>query len=378
MAKQANIELRNLTKEYVTHEGTSTFRAVDHINVNIESGQFVTLLGPSGCGKTTTLRMIAGFESVSQGEILLNGKRINEMTPDKRDSSMVFQSYALFPHYDVFDNVGYGLVNKKLDKAAIREKVTAMLDLVGLNGLEHRLPNQLSGGQQQRVALARALVMEPAVLLFDEPLSNLDAKLRVYMRTEIRKIQQRIGITSIYVTHDQSEAMSLSDKIIIMNAGKIEQVGSPAEIYQHPVSHFVADFIGSANFIDAQVRSLGDAAETSQGAAEGPEIGTAEVSMLGREFTVKCMAGQLVSGDAVEVVIRPEAVTLADAGDVEAVVISSTYMGQMQDYVVQTNGYEVTTQTYNPSGKKIYRPGEKVFLQIQQESLHAIKKQPEK
>lgn len=378
MAKQANIELRNLTKEYVAHEGTSTFRAVDHINVNIESGQFVTLLGPSGCGKTTTLRMIAGFESVSRGEILLNGKCINEMTPDKRDSSMVFQSYALFPHYDVFDNVGYGLVNKKLDKAEIREKVTAMLDLVGLNGLEHRLPNQLSGGQQQRVALARALVMEPAVLLFDEPLSNLDAKLRVYMRTEIRKIQQRIGITSIYVTHDQSEAMSLSDKIIIMNAGKIEQVGSPAEIYQHPVSHFVADFIGSANFIDAQVRSIGDAAETAQGAARGPEIGTAEVSMLGREFTVKCMAGQLVPGDAVEVVIRPEAVTLADEGDVEAVVISSTYMGQMQDYVVQTNGYEVTTQTYNPSGKKIYRPGEKVFLQIQQESLHAIKKQPEK
>ena len=230
MAKQATIELKNLTKEYVTHEGTGTFLAVDHINVVIESGQFVTLLGPSGCGKTTTLRMLAGFESVSEGDILLNGERINDMTPDRRDSSMVFQSYALFPHYDVFDNVGYGLVNKKLAKTVLREKVMAMLDLVGLKGLEHRLPNQLSGGQQQRVALARALVMEPAVLLFDEPLSNLDAKLRVYMRQEIRKIQQRIGITSIYVTHDQSEAMSLSDKIIIMNAGKIEQIGTPTEI----------------------------------------------------------------------------------------------------------------------------------------------------
>ena len=162
--------------------------------------------------------MLAGFESLSEGDILLNGERINDMTPDRRDSSMVFQSYALFPHYDVFDNVGYGLVNKKLAKTVLREKVMAMLDLVGLKGLEHRLPNQLSGGQQQRVELARALVMEPAVLLFDEPLSNLDAKLRVYMRQEIRKIQQRIGITSIYVTHDQSEAMSLSDKIIIMNA----------------------------------------------------------------------------------------------------------------------------------------------------------------
>ena len=217
MAKQASIELKNLTKEYVTHEGTGTFLAVDHINVNIGSGEFVTLLGPSGCGKTTTLRMIAGFESVSGGDILLDGIRINEMTPDKRDSSMVFQSYALFPHYDVYDNVAYGLVNKKMDKKTIREKVMQMVELVGLKGLEHRMPNQLSGGQQQRVALARALVMEPAVLLFDEPLSNLDAKLRVYMRKEIRKIQQRIGITSVYVTHDQAEAMSLSDKIIIMN-----------------------------------------------------------------------------------------------------------------------------------------------------------------
>ena len=159
--------------------------------------------------------MIAGFESVSGGDILLDGIRINEMTPDKRDSSMVFQSYALFPHYDVYDNVAYGLVNKKMDKKTIREKVMQMVELVGLKGLEHRMPNQLSGGQQQRVALARALVMEPAVLLFDEPLSNLDAKLRVYMRKEIRKIQQRIGITSVYVTHDQAEAMSLSDKMII-------------------------------------------------------------------------------------------------------------------------------------------------------------------
>ncbi len=208
MAKQASIQLKNLTKEYVTHEGTGTFLAVDHINVDIASGQFVTLLGPSGCGKTTTLRMIAGFEGISDGEILLDGVRINELTPDKRDSSMVFQSYALFPHYDVYDNVGYGLVNKKMDKKTIEEKVMKMLDLVGLKGMEHRMPNQLSGGQQQRVALARALVMEPAVLLFDEPLSNLDAKLRVYMRTEIRKIQQRIGITSVYVTHDQSEAMA--------------------------------------------------------------------------------------------------------------------------------------------------------------------------
>ena len=188
MAKQASIQIKNLVKEFQTREGQGIFRAVDDVSVAINSGEFVTLLGPSGCGKTTILRMIAGFETATSGDILLNGQRINDITPDKRDSSMVFQSYALFPHYNVFDNVAYGLVNKKFSKSEIQNKVMQMLDLVGLQGLEKRSTNQLSGGQQQRVALARALVMEPAVLLFDEPLSNLDAKLRVYMRKEIRKI----------------------------------------------------------------------------------------------------------------------------------------------------------------------------------------------
>ena len=346
MAKQASIELKNLTKEYVTHEGTGTFLAVDHINVNIGSGEFVTLLGPSGCGKTTTLRMIAGFESVSGGDILLDGIRINEMTPDKRDSSMVFQSYALFPHYDVYDNVAYGLVNKKMDKKTIREKV---------------MPNQLSGGQQQRVALARALVMEPAVLLFDEPLSNLDAKLRVYMRKEIRKIQQRIGITSVYVTHDQAEAMSLSDKIIIMNKGHIEQVGTPHEVYQHPASRFVADFIGSANFVEAKV---------GEGYSEREMI---PVRMLNEDFNVHYAGLPVKAGDTVQIVLRPEAIRLADSGDVEAEVISSTYMGAVQEYVVRAGDKELETEEYNPEGKRIYRPGDKVWLRIQRGALHAVK-----
>lgn len=364
MAKQASIELKNLTKEYVTHEGTGTFLAVDHINVNIGSGEFVTLLGPSGCGKTTTLRMIAGFESVSGGDILLDGIRINEMTPDKRDSSMVFQSYALFPHYDVYDNVAYGLVNKKIDKKTIREKVMQMVELVGLKGLEHRMPNQLSGGQQQRVALARALVMEPAVLLFDEPLSNLDAKLRVYMRKEIRKIQQRIGITSVYVTHDQAEAMSLSDKIIIMNKGHIEQVGTPHEVYQHPASRFVADFIGSANFVEAKV-SEGD----SEGDSEGEMI---PVRMLNEDFNVHYAGLPVKAEDTVQIVLRPEAIRLADSGDVEAEVISSTYMGAVQEYVVRAGDKELETEEYNPEGKRIYRPGDKVWLRIQRDALHAV------
>ena len=360
MTKESSIELKNLTKEYVTHDGTGTFLAVDHINVSIHSGEFVTLLGPSGCGKTTTLRMIAGFETISDGEVLLNGKRINELTPDKRDSAMVFQSYALFPHYNVSDNVGYGLVNKKLDKSSIKKKVTDMLDLVGLQGMGNRFPNQLSGGQQQRVALARALVMEPAVLLFDEPLSNLDAKLRVYMRKEIRKIQRRIGITSIYVTHDQSEAMSLSDKIIIMNKGHIEQVGSPTEIYQYPQSHFVADFIGSANFIPAVVQEVSG--------------NRAKVSMLGSVYDVHCNEGAMASGDNVEVVVRPESIELADSGDVEAEVLTSTFMGTVQEYSLRIGDHELNGETYNPSGKKIYQAGDTVWLRIQKEALHAVSK----
>ena len=364
-----DIRVDHVVKKY----GNNT--VIPDLSVDIRQGEFFTLLGPSGCGKTTTLRMIAGFEGISEGEILLDGVRINELTPDKRDSSMVFQSYALFPHYDVYDNVGYGLVNKKMDKKTIEAKVMNMLELVGLKGMEHRMPNQLSGGQQQRVALARALVMEPAVLLFDEPLSNLDAKLRVYMRTEIRKIQQRIGITSVYVTHDQSEAMALSDKVIIMNGGRIEQVGSPTEIYQYPASHFVADFIGSANFVPARVKSVSSKGTRLESkAGPGLVIGTAVVEMFGQEFTTKCIQGELNPGDAVEVVIRPEAIELADNGDVKAEVTNSTYMGQMQDYVVKVGEQELVTQTYNPSSKKVYNPGDAVYLRIQRDSLHAIKK----
>ena len=206
------IELRGISKAY---DGETV---LDHIHLDIYDNEFLTLLGPSGCGKTTTLRMIAGFESPDEGEIYLGEEPINELTPNKRDTAMVFQSYALLPHYNVFDNVAYGLKLRKVPKDEIKERVMKILDLVELNGMEARMTNQLSGGQQQRVALARALVIEPSVLLFDEPLSNLDAKLRVQRRTEIRKIQQKLGITAIYVTHDQSEAMSLSDQIILMKS----------------------------------------------------------------------------------------------------------------------------------------------------------------
>src|SRR5574344_1931394 len=250
------VKLTNISKIYKDYKTGRDFAAVDNISLDIKPGSFVTLLGPSGCGKTTTLRMIAGFESPSIGEIYLGNEAINELTPNKRDTAMVFQSYALLPHYNVFDNVAYGLHIRKMPKEEIRERVMKMLDLVELTGLETRMTNQLSGGQQQRVALARALVVEPGVLLFDEPLSNLDAKLRVTMRTEIRKIQQTVGITAVYVTHDQAEAMAISDQIIIMNKGRIAQIGTPTEIYYQPKNEFVADFIGEVNFLEGKVPSI--------------------------------------------------------------------------------------------------------------------------
>ena len=236
-----------------------------------------------------------------------------------------------------------------------------MVELVGLRGMEHRMPNQLSGGQQQRVALARALVMEPAVLLFDEPLSNLDAKLRVYMRKEIRKIQRRIGLTSIYVTHDQTEAMSLSDQIIIMNKGHIEQVGTPHEIYRHPRSRFVADFIGNANFLEAEVCEV---------PADSESI---KVRLVEEVFEVRYDGEPVRPGDKVQVVLRPESIRVGDEGDIEAEVVNSTYMGNVQEYVVRVRDHELDTEEYNPAGKRIYEPGEKVWLKLQKNSLQAVK-----
>ena len=229
------VRLEHISKIYQDPKTGKDFYAVKDTSLTIEPGSFVTLLGPSGCGKTTTLRMIAGFESPDEGEIYLGDEAINELTPNKRDTAMVFQSYALLPHYNVFDNVAYGLKLRKVPKDEIKDRVMRILDLVELTGMEGRMTNQLSGGQQQRVALARALVIEPSVLLFDEPLSNLDAKLRVSMRTEIRRIQQEVGITAIYVTHDQSEAMALSDNIIIMRGGVVEHPDKATEYLDYVV-----------------------------------------------------------------------------------------------------------------------------------------------
>lgn len=357
MSSAKGVLIKNISKVFVTHNQEGEFKAVDNVSVNIKPGEFVTLLGPSGCGKTTILRMIAGFEIPTSGDIFLDHKRINDLTPDKRDTAMVFQSYALFPHLSIYDNIIYGLSLKKLSKEEIKRKAGDIIELVGLKDMENRSPNQISGGQQQRVALARALVMEPGVLLFDEPLSNLDAKLRVYMRTEIKKLQRRAGITAIYVTHDQAEAMSLSDRIIIMNKGVIEQVGTPEEIYYKPVSEFVARFIGEANFFEAVIKE---------------KNGGRVVVSFGDDLIHAEYEGTKKSGDKCQLVVRPEALILGTEGKVQGIVKRSAFMGAQQEYTIAINGDNIEVIDSNPKGKRIYEEGDLVMLDFKDENVHII------
>lgn len=351
------VRLENVSKIYKDPKTGKDFYAVKSTSLTIEPGSFVTLLGPSGCGKTTTLRMIAGFESPDEGEIYLGDEAINELTPNKRDTAMVFQSYALLPHYNIFDNVAYGLKIRKMPKEVIREKVLKILDLVELSGMEERMTNQLSGGQQQRVALARALVIEPSVLLFDEPLSNLDAKLRVQMRTEIRRIQQEVGITAIYVTHDQSEAMAISDKIIIMNKGVVVQMGTPEEIYYHPVDEFVADFIGEANFL--------------RGEYFDDEGDYGVLNFEDNRLLVPKKEG-MIKGESYTAVLRPEAAKLTDSEGMRCRVIVSCFMGSYQNYHVAVGDTIIKLEDHNPKNRKVYKVGEECYLSIDAEALHVI------
>jgi len=355
----SNLSLRGIVKDFATgaEEG---FRAVDTVSAEIHSGEFVTLLGPSGCGKTTILRMIAGFEMPTEGDILISEQRINDLPPEKRDTAMVFQSYALFPHYRVYDNVAFGLKIKELPKHVINEKVMNIIELVGLRGMENRFPNQLSGGQQQRVALARALVMEPKILLFDEPLSNLDARLRVQMRKEIRRIQRKLGLTSVYVTHDQAEALSLSDKVIVMNNGKIEQIGTPIDIYQRPASAFVAEFIGGTNFVKAIIKDI--------------DQQSIHCDVLGQLLPIpRKTPTEFRIGEEVQLVIRPEAVRLGQMGNYDGEVVLSTFMGAVQEYTITVGGLDFYVEEADPAGKQIYAEGEQVKVSFGLDSLHIIK-----
>ena len=358
MAKtKKGVRLEHISKIYKDPKTGKDFYAVKDANLEITPGSFVTLLGPSGCGKTTTLRMIAGFESPDEGEIYLGGEPINALTPNKRDTAMVFQSYALLPHYNIYDNVAYGLKLRKLDKATIKEKVTSILKLVGLEGMEARMTNQLSGGQKQRVSLAGVMVDQVKVLLFDEPLSNLDAKLRVSMRTEIRRIQQEAGITAIYVTHDQSEAMALSDQIIIMEKGVVSQIGTPQEIYYHPANEFVADFIGEANFL--------------RGTLTQKQGDKGVVMVEGTSVDVTGVYG-IQQGSGCTLVLRPESAVLSDRGQLPCKVIVSCFMGAYQNYHVMVGNTMVKITDFNPKNKKIYQVGDTAYVAFEKENIHVL------
>ena len=355
--EKKGVRLEHISKIYKDPKTGKDFYAVNDVSLTIEPGSFVTLLGPSGCGKTTTLRMIAGFESPDAGEIYLGDQAINALTPNKRDTAMVFQSYALFPHYNVYDNIAYGLKLRKVPKKEMDERIERILDLVELSGMEARMTNQLSGGQQQRVALARAMVVEPGVLLFDEPLSNLDAKLRVSMRTEIRRIQQALGITAVYVTHDQSEAMAISDNIIIMNKGVVAQMGSPEEIYHRPQSEFVADFIGEVNFLDGEI------AET-KGATCVVKVGEHPVEVANPDG--------FETGKACRLVLRPEAGILADEGALPCRVVLSCFMGAYQNYHVMVGDTLVKLADYCPVGRKVYKVGDTAYLSFRENCVSML------
>lgn len=323
-SRAASVEFRRVTKKY----GTDV-TAVDNVSLHIEAGELVTLLGPSGCGKTTTLRMIAGLEMATDGQILIGGADVTKLPATDRDVSMVFQSYALFPHMSVLENVCYGLRASGQSKKKSMQRAENGLDLVGLSGYGGRLPSELSGGQQQRVAVARALVLEPQVLLFDEPLSNLDTKLRRQVREDIRNIQQELALTVVYVTHDQEEALAVSDRIIVMNNATIAQIGTPRELYEQPADVFVADFIGEANILDAEIVAVENAIATVS-------VGNTTMKLDSRGMT----AG------AVNLAVRPNRIRLgadagADASGLTALVKQTTYVGDRIEYKLETDLGEI-------------------------------------
>ncbi len=353
--------IKGLSKQFQSfdQEGSGVM-AVNNVNLKVEEGELVTLLGPSGCGKTTLLRMIAGFEDPTSGDIYFGSKRMNDIGPNKRNTTLVFQSYAIFPHLNVYENIAFGLRLKKMGEKEISRKMDLALELVGLKGLENRQPSQLSGGQQQRVALARAIIMEPELLLFDEPLSNLDAKLREQMRIEIRALQKRLGITSIYVTHDQSEAMSISDRVVVMNHGRIEQIGTPRDLYAKPRNSFVAAFIGKANFLEGKVSGKG------------------QVEVGGKTFYVGKELDRFNPGDPVKLVVRPEAVQLRDGSNDEDALFPgeisrTTFLGNIVEYEVKLKGFpDLTIHKTNPVTGKIFEPKDKVGISFVSSTLHPL------
>ncbi len=362
----ASVTLEKVTKIFDDKQSQTKVVAVDNANFEIEPGQLVTLLGPSGCGKTTTLRMIAGFELPTKGRVLIGSQDITYLPPNKRDTAMVFQSYGLFPHMNVYDNIAYGLKLRKVPKDKIKKRVMEILRIVGLEELHSRAPSRLSGGQQQRVSLARSLIVQPSVLLLDEPLSNLDALLREQMRVEIRRIQQSFGITAVYVTHDRVEAMSLSDLIIVMYNGKIIQIGAPHEIYERPVSQFVAGFIGKVAFFPVEIQEF----------TTGDEGGKAKCVVKVKEtvLTIDSFADDVSMEKPAVMMCRPESMELVEKGQgiLDGTVKNNIYLGNSVEAFVDTEFGEILIQIDNPAQKKIFQEGEQASIVVNSEQARIL------
>lgn len=363
-----SVKLVGITKIF-GDEGKSQKKVVaaDNVSFEVKEGEMVTLLGPSGCGKTTTLRIIAGFETPTRGEVWISGKMINNLPPNKRDTSMVFQSYAIFPHISVAQNIGFGLELKGWKPKEIEKEVRKIMEIMEFPELYDRRPEQLSGGQQQRVALARSIINKPSVLLFDEPLSNLDAKLRVQMRTEIRRIQKKFGITSIYVTHDQEEAMTVSDRIVVMEKGKIMQMATPFEIYSHPANAFVADFIGRVNFIPGKIEEVRDKFFL--------------VQFANRKKEIENKSDVFKEDDEVMIVVRPESLKMTSPGKSQSYLMQgkinkSVYLGATIEYDISVKGMKrkLNAVIYNPIEEGFFKEGDLVNIDFNQIAAHILPK----
>jgi spermidine/putrescine transport system ATP-binding protein len=351
-----HVKLESLTKHF------DQAAAVQDISLEIQAGEFFSLLGPSGCGKTTTLRMVAGFEPPTSGKILLDGVDVASLPPNRRNVNTVFQSYALFPFLNVAENVAFGMKYKSVPKAELSTRVAQALDLVQLSGYEKRRPNQLSGGQQQRVALARALVLRPAVLLLDEPLGALDAQIRKQLRLELKALQEEVGITFVFVTHDQEEALSMSDRVAVMNAGQVEHIGTPAAVYETPATVFVADFLGVSNLMDAQT------------AERGPDHCTVTVG----DFRLRAGCGDLDARGAVKLVARPERVELLEHGSqrencLPGMVERTVYVGATVQVMVRlATGAQLQASIVNTGQTEQYSQGTPVALYIPPDALRVL------
>ena len=363
-----SLRLERVSKRFV-REGQAALAAVDDVSLEVEPGELLTLLGPSGCGKTTTLRMVAGFEQPDAGRIYIGGEDVTDLMVYRRSIGFVFQNYALFPHLTIFENVAYGLRVRRLPKATIRARVGQVLELVGLPGYERRFPDQLSGGEQQRVAVARAVVVEPALLLFDEPLSNLDAKLRVQMRGELSRLQRQLAITTVYVTHDQEEAMAISDRIAVMCRGAVAQVGTAEELYRAPRSAFVAQFIGRVNLVESRVL--------------GVTGGHVAVTLWGASLSVPAADGY-AAGQRLSLVLRPESLTLvpetakAAEGEVivPGIVRGRTFLGEKVEYAVEVGGALLQAVTYDPTRRGVVEVGARVGVMYDAAAVRLLAAEP--